>query len=232
MKVWSVPENRFESTLEYPLEHDMKGVVFSVFATSQQDCLVVCFQAYIDSLDGVRKNQSLLVTYKLSTFQKTMELAIGGSVDRFYPSGDCTRILISAQDEKNQMKTLELYEFKDFKINGKFQKVAVFVTETSPRFSCISLDGQKVCIGLADCEGITFLQPCGTLLEVASVYSDSVDDNANAIEPAAGVTVAWDDDVNVGSRSYESFDATTEQGIDGGHDEPTQNEEDLKNFLF
>ena len=34
MKVWSVPENRFGSTLEYPLEHDMKGVVFSVFATS------------------------------------------------------------------------------------------------------------------------------------------------------------------------------------------------------
>ena len=85
---------------------------------------------------------------------------------------------------------------------------------------------------MADCEGIIFLQPCGTLLEVASVYSDSVDDNANAIEPAAGVTVAWDDDVNVGSRNYESFDATTEQGIDSGHDESTQNEEDLKNFLF
>ena len=232
MKVWSLPENRFESTLEYPLEHDMKGVVFSVFANSQQDCLVVCFQAYIDSLDGVRKNQSLLVTYKLSTFQKTMELAIRGSVDRFYPSGDCTRILISAQDEKNQMKTLELYDFKDFKINGKFKKVAVFVTETSPRFSCISLDGRKVCIGLADCEGITFLQPCGTLSEGTSVYSDSDDNNKNVVEPAVGITVTLDGDVNVGSKNYESLDVTTEQGIDSGLDKPIQDEEDMKNFLF
>ena len=232
MKIWSVPENRLESTLEYPLEHDMKGVVFSVFATSQQDCLVVCFQAYIDSLDGVRKNQNLLVTYKLSTFQKTMELAIGGSVDRFYTSGDSTRILISAQDEKNQMKTLELYDFKDFKINGKFQKVAVFVTETSPRFSCISLDGQNVCIGLADCEGITFLQPCGTLSEGTSEYSDSVDNNANAVKPAAGVTAASNSDANIGSRNNKSFNATTEQGIDSGLDEPTQVEEDMKHFLF
>ena len=188
MKVWSVLESRFESTLVYPLEHDMKGVVFSVFATSQQDCLVVCFQAYINSLDGVPKNQILLVAYKLSTFHKTMELPIGGLVDRFYPSGDCTRILISAQDERNKMKILELYDFNDFKINGKFKKVAVFVPETLPRFSCVSLDGQKVCIGLADCDGITFLQPCGSLSEGNSVYFDNDNDNTNAVEPAAGVT--------------------------------------------
>ena len=187
VKVWSVPESRFESTLDYPLEHNMKGVVFSVFASSQQDCLVVCFQAYINSLDGVPKNQILLVTYKLSTYQKTMELSIGGLADRFYSSGDCTRILISAQDEKNKMKVLELYDFKDFKINGKFKKVAMFVPETSPRFSCVSLDGQKVCIGLADCEGITFLQPCGSFSEDNSVYFDSDDNNMNAVEPAAGM---------------------------------------------
>ena len=180
VKVWSVPESRFESTLEYPLEHNMKGVVFSVFASSQQDCLVVCFL-------GVLKNQILLVTYKLSTYQKTMELPTGGLADRFYSSGDCTRILISAQDEKNKMKILELYDFKDFKINGKFKKVAVFVPETSPRFSCVSLDGQKVCIGLADCEGITFLQPCGSFSEDNSVYFDSDDNNTNAVEPAAVV---------------------------------------------
>ena len=180
VKVWSVPESRFESTLDYPLEHNMKGVVFSVFASSQQDCLVVCFL-------GVLKNQILLVIYKLSTYQKTMELPIGGLADRFYSSGDCTRILISAQDEKNKMKILELYDFKDFKINGKFKKVAVFVPETSPRFSCVSLDGQKVCIGLADCEGITFLQPCGSFSEDNSVYFESDDNNTNAVEPAAGV---------------------------------------------
>ena len=156
----------------------MKGVAFSVFATSQQDCLVVCFQAYTDPL---------LVTYKLSTFQKTMELSIGGLADRFYPSGDCTRILISVQDKEKKMKILQLYDFKDFKINGKFKKVAVFVPETSPRFSCVSLDGQKVCIGLADCEGITFLQPCGSLSEGNLVYFDSDDDNTNVVEPAAEV---------------------------------------------
>ena len=116
-----------------------------------------------------------------------MELPTGGLADRFYSSGDCTRILISAQDEKNKMKILELYDFKDFKINGKFKKVAVFVPETSPRFSCLSVDGQKVCIGLADCEGITFLQLCGSFSEDNSVYLESDDNNTNAVEPAAGV---------------------------------------------
>ena len=90
-----------------------------------------------------------------------MELAIGGSVDRFYPSGDCTRILISAQDEKNRMKTLELYDFKDFKINDKFQKVAVFVTETSPRFSSISLDGQKFALAWRTVKALYFYSHVG-----------------------------------------------------------------------
>lgn len=158
--VWDTRKNEVATDIKHYITDDINGTVIAIYASSQQNYLLVCFQVY-QQLNNTYETSYMLNAYYIATWKKVCDARITGFVTRMSSSNDGCKLMTMIQADENQLKAFHVYDFTTFSTTGKFYTIASFVIDIDTRFAYISKCGQKICIGLADYPGLTFLQKCG-----------------------------------------------------------------------